>query len=184
MTAVRSLLACVALSSSTGCYATIDRGRPPPTVDTTQPPADIRRRVDPPDPSEQRESHREVVFVQAPRVGGRHVEGESTTWAFGGDVGGWYGSNGTFGGLRGGATYVRDRGVTDATFGPAIGFPVLGNLGLAWAVDPIRRVHGAEANVELGGMYFRYRRYQDPGEQRIELGIIIPLGIQSISWYR
>lgn len=177
-----SLIAILALLP--GCYSTVDNGRTPAHVDPAKPPDDLRRRVEAPKEDVQTESHREVVLVQAPRIGGRKVEDASTTWAFGGDVSGWYGSNGTFGGLRASATYVRDRGVTDASFGPAIGFPVLGNLGVAWAMDPIKRVHGAQATLELGGMYFRYLRYQDPGEQRLEFGIIIPLGIQSFSWYR
>lgn len=167
-----------------GCYATVDNGRTPAHVDPAKPPDDLRRRVEPPKAEAQTEKHREVVLVQAPRIGARKVEGQSTTWGFGGDVSGWYGSAATMGGVRAGATYVRDRGVTDATFGPAFGFPVLGNIGAGWAVDPIKRAHGAHVTAELGGLSLRYTRFPGLDEHRIEVGIIFPFGLQSFSWYR
>lgn len=180
----RSSFVIASLVCLPGCYSTVDHGRPPASVDTTRPPDDARRRTEPPPPEAQAETRHEVTLVQAPRVGGRKAGDEHTTWAFGGDVSAWY-LGSTSAGVRASGTYVRERGVTDATFGPALGFPVLGNLGVAWAYDPQKRLHGGQASVELGGAYLKYVRYGGAdGEGRIEFGILIPLGIQSFSWYR
>lgn len=179
-----------------GCHSSVESGRRPARVDHVEPPADLRRRVEPPEVVLQTDKQRELLFMEGARVGGRKAAGEGQTWAYGGEVSAWYNRGSevpktprrppfTWTGVRASATYVGGRGVTDVALGPAFGFPMILNANLAWAFDPQRRAHGAQAGFEFAFLYARYARYGGSvGEGRVEFGLSVPLGMQWFSWYR